>query len=153
MLARLCRGDVGFDKLLMDLVDSATRSRIMRAVPQKDTVPELVLRRELHRMGLRYRLHSKALPGKPDIVFPSARVAVFVHGCFWHRHLGCRLTTTPRSREDFWQEKFAANQARDRRNEEQLRELGWAPVVVWQCEIQGYLPKVVAKVKHSLERR
>ena len=101
MLARLCSSDVRSIEPLMDSVDSSTRSRIMRSARQKNTRPELTLRKELHRTGLRYHIHVNALPGKPDIVFSKAKVAVFVHGCFWHRHEGCRLASTPHSRSDF----------------------------------------------------
>src|SRR5262245_43803528 len=101
----------------------------MRAVPRCDTTPELLLRNALHRLGMRYRLHVRALPGSPDIVFAGPRVTVFVHGCYWHRHEGCRLATTPKSNADFWQEKFRDNVARDRRAIEHLEADGWAVVV------------------------
>lgn len=119
----------------MDSVDRATRSRIMRAVPRQDSVPELKLRKALHRLGLRYRLHVKSLPGTPDIVFPRAHLAVFVHGCFWHRHVGCLLATTPGTNVSFWLDKFRANVARDERVTEQLIAAGWRTEIAWQCEI------------------
>jgi DNA mismatch endonuclease (patch repair protein) len=126
----------------------------MRAVPRLDTTPELDLRRALHRLGLRYRLHVRSLPGSPDIVFARSRVAVFVHGCYWHRHEGCRLATTPKSNADFWQEKFRDNVARDRRAVERLDARGWAVIVAWQCEVRA-APHLVAKRVSSivLERR
>lgn len=138
----------------MDTVDALTRSCIMRAVPRSDTAPELLLRKALHRLGLRYRLHVRSLPGSPDIVFVGPRVAVFVHGCYWHRHEGCRLATTPKSNADFWQEKFRDNVARDRRAIEHLEANGWAVVVAWQCEVQT-APVVVAERISSVvsERR
>jgi DNA mismatch endonuclease (patch repair protein) len=86
-------------------------------------------------MGLRYRLHAAILPGRPDIVFPSRRAAVFVHGCFWHRHAGCRIATTPKSNTPFWQAKFDRNAERDVRNTERLAELGWTVIVVWECDL------------------
>lgn len=134
----------------MDAVDAATRSRIMRAVPQKNTAPELLLRKALHRLGYRYRLHIRSLPGTPDIVFPGSRVAVFVHGCFWHRHSGCKRASTPLSNRRFWEDKFAANVVRDRRNEEELATAGWTVVVVWQCQIEHSLPDVVSAVERML---
>ena len=108
----------------------------MAAVPQRDSKPEIALRHALHRRGYRYRLHGKHLPGRPDFYLTQYRVAVFVHGCFWHRHEGCPRTTTPKANHDFWQAKFVANVARDQRNEDALRAAGWTPVVVWECEIK-----------------
>lgn len=105
----------------------------MAGIKGRDTKPELVVRRIAHKLGLRFRLHRKDLPGRPDLVFPRRRLAVFVHGCFWHRHDGCRYTYTPKSRVAFWTKKFAANVARDRRNEEALRDLGWRVLVIWEC--------------------
>ena len=120
----------------MDTVDSATRSRIMARVGQKDTDPEMRLRRALHNIGLRYRLHDRNLPGSPDIVFPRFGAVLFVHGCFWHRH-GCKATTTPASNAEFWRNKFEENMARDRRNVEALLNLGWRVAVVWECSLKG----------------
>jgi len=120
---------------MVDIVDAETRSRMMRNIRGKDTKPELLLRRGLHARGFRYRLHHKGLPGRPDLVFPKYRAAVFVHGCFWHRHPGCPKATTPATREDFWQSKFAENTARDRRNIDQLQSAGWRVLIVWECEL------------------
>jgi DNA mismatch endonuclease (patch repair protein) len=111
----------------------------MQSVKARDTGPELALRRLLHGMGLRYRLHSKKLPGRPDIVFPSRRAAVFVHGCFWHGH-GCRWGKLPKSRLDYWEPKIAANRQRDARQVEALQELGWRVLTVWQCELRDAEP-------------
>lgn len=119
----------------MDNVSAETRSRIMAAVGQFNTAPEMTVRRAVHRLGFRYRLHVKSLPGRPDLVFPGRRKVIFVHGCFWHRHR-CNLATTPSTRVDFWQQKFQANLARDRRNIRSLRRLGWQVLVVWQCQTQ-----------------
>jgi len=123
-----------------------TRSEIMARVPQRDSVPEVRLRKRLFGLGYRYRLHDKRLPGRPDIVFPRSRVALFVHGCYWHRHPGCRKATTPATNVAFWADKFAANVARDARNEDALRALGWTPAVVWQCEIERDVDAAVARV-------
>ncbi len=121
----------------MDTVDKETRSRIMASVRQRDTGPEMRLRRTLHRLGLRYRLNDRRLPGSPDLVFPRFHAVVFVHGCFWHVHEGCKLATKPSSRKEFWREKFEANQKRDRRNYDALAASGWRVLVVWQCAIEG----------------
>ncbi|WP_300162352.1 DNA mismatch endonuclease Vsr [Solidesulfovibrio sp.] len=117
-------------------MDKTTRSRIMSKVRQKNTGPEMKLRRSLHRIGLRYRLHDKKLPGSPDIVFPRFKAVLFVHGCFWHRH-GCKATTTPRTNIDFWHKKFNDNIARDRRNIDALQNIGWRVAVVWECALKG----------------
>lgn len=120
---------------MTDMVDAETRSRIMRAVPRNSTKPEIKLRRLLHARGLRYVLGRRDLPGSPDLVFPRWDVAVFVHGCFWHRHPGCPRATTPKTREDYWLPKFARNIARDREVTEALEEAGWRVAVVWECEL------------------
>lgn len=119
---------------MTDIVDAKCRSKMMARIRGRDTGPELAVRRIAHRMGLRFRLHRKDLPGRPDLVFPKHRLAVFVHGCFWHRHQGCRHASTPKSRVAFWTEKFAANVVRDARQEAALRALGWRVLVIWQCE-------------------
>lgn len=118
----------------MDVVDPVTRSRMMAGIRGKDTQPELIVRSFLHRAGLRFRLHAK-LPGRPDLVLPKYRTAVFVHGCFWHRHEGCRHAATPASNASFWQEKFASNVRRDAKVKQQHEELGWRVLVIWSCEL------------------
>lgn len=110
------------------------RSRIMKAVRQKNTKPEIIVRSILHRSGLRFRVHRKDLPGTPDIVLPKFRTAIFVHGCFWHRHPDCSQATTPKTRREFWQEKFDGNVERDDRKSRALSLLGWKVVTVWECE-------------------
>jgi len=120
-----------------DTVTPETRSRIMAAIRGADTRPELRLRRALHRMGFRYRLHDRRLPGTPDLVLPRRRAVVLVHGCFWHRHPGCRYATVPATREDFWTGKFAATVARDARTLAALRGAGWRVAVVWECALKG----------------
>lgn len=119
---------------MTDIVDRKKRSEIMARIRGRDTAPELAVRRIAHRMGLRFRLHRKDLPGRPDLVLPKHRLAVFVHGCFWHRHEGCRFASTPKSRIAFWTEKFAANVARDAHQQAALSVLGWRVLVIWQCE-------------------
>ena len=118
----------------MDKFDAATRSRMMASVRSKNTRPEMRVRKTAHRMGYRYRLHRKDLPGKPDLVFPSRRIALFVHGCFWHGHPCKRGDRMPATNVDYWREKIARNQHRDTANRLLLRELGWTPVVVWECQ-------------------
>lgn len=112
------------------------RSAIMRAVGTKNTGPELAVRRMLHRVGYRYRLHGRELPGSPDIVLPRFSKVVFVHGCFWHGHK-CRFGRPPKSRTDYWLPKLLQNKERDRRNRRALRALGWSVLVVWQCEVRN----------------
>lgn len=123
----------------------------MAAVGSKDTGPELKLRKMLHTLGYRYRLHDARLPGKPDIVFARRQAAVFVNGCFWHRHEGCRYATTPKTDTDFWQSKFEANRARDKRNIAALKRLGWRVAVVWQCKLKSP-QKVLSRVVRFLDR-
>src|SRR4051812_16902981 len=110
---------------MADVVDRATRSRMMSGIRGKNTRPELIVRRYLHGQGLRFRLHDKRLPGRPDLVFPKYRVAVQVHGCFWHRHPGCEFAYRPKSNTSFWEQKLESNVKRDRRNEDALRDRGW----------------------------
>lgn len=111
-----------------------SRSDIMRAVKRSNTAPEIIVRRVLHALGLRFRLHRRDLPGSPDVVLPRFRTVIFVHGCFWHRHTDCRYTTTPKTRQEYWLPKFAANIERDLRKEAQLQALGWRVLLVWECE-------------------
>ena len=118
----------------MDIVSKTRRSEIMARIQGRDTAPEMIVRRTAHRLGFRFRLYRKDLPGRPDLVFPRYRAAVFVHGCFWHRHDSCRFAYTPGSRVRFWTEKFRQNVARDRRTEDALRSLGWQVLVIWECE-------------------
>jgi DNA mismatch endonuclease (patch repair protein) len=120
----------------MDVVDPATRSKMMSGIRSKNTVPEMIVRRYLHAQGLRYRLHANNLPGSPDLVMPKHRVAIFVHGCFWHRHTACRYATTPASNAERWKLKFDANIERDIRNGAALRAEGWRVIVVWECELR-----------------
>ncbi|NKQ13270.1 very short patch repair endonuclease [Pseudomonas sp. SST3] len=119
---------------MVHVSSSASRSEIMRSVKRAHTGPEIRVRQALYALGLRFRLHRRDLPGSPDIVLPRFRTAVFVHGCFWHRHLNCRYATTPKSRQDYWLPKFEANVERDARKEAQLQNLGWRVLVIWECE-------------------
>ena len=119
-----------------DIVDRATRSRMMAGIGSKNTKPELLLRRALHALGLRFRLHNRRLPGTPDLVFRRFGAVCFVHGCFWHRHADCAYAYTPSTRKDFWAAKFASNMERDRQNRCELLEAGWRVAVVWECELR-----------------
>ena len=121
---------------MVDIVDAETRSRMMAGIKGKNTRPELALRRALHARGFRYRLHSKKAQGRPDLVLPKYRAVVFVHGCFWHRHLGCRYATNPKSRAEFWEVKFAANVARDSAVRAALLEAGWRVATIWECALR-----------------
>ena len=110
---------------------------MMANIRSKDTKPELLLRKAMHARGFRFRLHDKRLPGSPDLVFPRYKAVVFVHGCFWHRHKGCRFATTPATRPDFWADKFQTNVERDKRHETALQAAGWRVATVWECEIRS----------------
>lgn len=120
----------------MDHVTPTKRSKIMAAVRSKDTTPEMKVRRLVHSMGYRYRLHSPDLPGKPDLVFSSKKKVIFVHGCFWHGHKRCSKARLPKSRVDFWREKIENNVSRDRRVKRALNRKGWRYLTIWQCEVK-----------------
>jgi DNA mismatch endonuclease, patch repair protein len=113
-----------------------SRSALMSRIGGKDTAPELAVRRLLHALGYRFRLHRKELPGTPDIVFPSRRKVIFVNGCFWHAH-GCRIGRPPKSRPEFWLPKLERNRSKDKRNRRNLRRMGWAVLTVWQCQTKS----------------
>jgi DNA mismatch endonuclease (patch repair protein) len=119
-----------------DHVSPEKRSKIMAAVRSSNTAPEMAVRQMVHGLGYRYRLHVQALPGKPDLVFPSRRKVIFVHGCFWHRHARCRYATSPKTRTEFWKDKFSTNVTRDRRVRRELKKLGWSILTIWQCELK-----------------
>lgn len=123
---------------MTDIVSPQVRSRMMGRIRSRDTQPEMAVRRYLHAAGLRFRLQAK-LPGRPDLALPRHKAVIFVHGCFWHQHPGCSYAYTPATRPDFWQAKFSANRARDRRTEQQLAELGWTVFVIWECQTRDEL--------------
>lgn len=122
---------------MIDIVAPAKRSKIMASIRGKNTRPELRVRRGLHALGLRFRLHRRHLPGSPDLVFPKYRVALFVHGCFWHRHDSCKLAYTPSANRQKWEEKFKGNVARDRRQIALLLQAGWRVFVIWECALRA----------------
>jgi DNA mismatch endonuclease, patch repair protein len=142
---------------MTDIVDSQTRSRMMAGIRGKNTKPELALRRSLHALGFRYRLHAKGVPGKPDLVLPKYRAAVFVHGCFWHRHPECRYASTPSTRPEFWSAKFCANVTRDNAVRLALSETGWRVATIWECALRtetgiAAVRDIVAAWLHGNER-
>ena len=137
----------------MDTLSSEKRSWNMSRIRGANTKPELAVRSMLHRMGYRFRLSNKKLPGRPDIVLPKYRAVIFVHGCFWHRHQGCKYAYTPKSRSDFWVQKFEGNVMRDKNNLSLLRKAGWLPIVVWECEIKRNADAVLGRVSGVLQRR
>jgi DNA mismatch endonuclease (patch repair protein) len=122
----------------------------MSRIQGKNTKPELLLRSLLHRAGYRFRLHVPNLPGKPDIVLPRYRTVIFVHGCFWHRHEGCANATMPKSRTEFWAEKFAKTIERDQQKQRQLEEIGWKVLTVWECELKSEPLKQLKIVENQL---
>ncbi len=122
---------------MVDTITSEHRSWVMSRIRSGDTTPERVVRSLLHRLGYRFSLHRKDLPGTPDIVLRKHKTVVFVHGCFWHRHPGCKQSTTPKTRKEFWRDKFERNVARDERNQCELRKKGWNVIVVWECKIKA----------------
>lgn len=121
---------------MVDIVDAETRFRMMAGIKGKNTRPELALRRALHARGFRYRLHSANLHGRPDLVLPKHRAVVFVHGCFWHRHEGCRYATNPTTRAEFWEAKFEANVTRDNVVQGALLDAGWRIATIWECTLR-----------------
>ncbi len=118
----------------MDRISKKHRSWNMSRIGGRNTKPELVVRSTLHRLGYRFRVHRRDLPGRPDIVLPKHKAVIFVHGCFWHRHSRCKYAYTPKNNLTFWQAKFAGNVGRDRKTVRQLRKLGWWVIVIWECQ-------------------
>jgi DNA mismatch endonuclease (patch repair protein) len=133
----------------MDTLSPEARSLLMSKIRGKDTLPELAVRRMLFALGYRYRLHSRNLPGRPDLVFPARRKVVFVHGCFWHGH-SCLKGRLPRTRPEFWAAKIGGNKLRDRRNRWALAKLGWRSIVVWECKLRD-AERTAARLVEFLE--
>ena len=134
---------------MADIFEREKRSEIMSRIRGRDTKPELVVRRIAHGLGFRYRLHRKDLPGCPDLVFPRYRAVIMVHGCFWHRHPDCKYAYSPKTRVQFWENKFKGNVVRDRRNELALSDRGWRTMVIWECETKDH-ESVAARVTSFL---
>ena len=127
----------------MDRITREHRSWNMGRIKSCNTKPEIVVRSLLHNMGYRFRLHRKDLPGKPDIALPRYKSVIFVHGCFWHRHKGCKNTTSPKTKKTFWREKFRANVERDRKVQKEMKSMGWKIQIIWECELSD--PEEVRK--------
>ncbi len=125
--------------IFMDKVSPEIRSHTMAAVKSYNTKPEVAVRKLLHSLGYRFRLQRKDLPGRPDIVLPKYKIAIFVNGCFWHRHEGCKRATMPTSHLEYWEPKFARNIMRDKENYRKLEALGWSVRIIWECEINSIL--------------
>ncbi len=138
---------------MADILTKAKRSWNMSRIKGKDTKPELLLRRLLHRRGFRFCLHDKKLPGRPDIVLPRYRTVIFVNGCFWHRHSGCRYAYTPKSRQEFWSSKFEATVKRDKEKKEKLKKEEWNVIVVWECELKKNADKMADKISSMIKKK
>ena len=137
---------------MTDTVYAATRSRIMSSVPQRDTQPELKVRSLLHRLGYRFRVAKRNLPGRPDIVLTRYRSVIFVHGCFWHQHAGCRRAAKPNSNAEYWLKKLNRNVQRDIQNARNLKQLGWRVLVIWECELRD-LERVETRIHDFFQYR
>ena len=135
---------------MADVHSPAIRSFNMSRIGGKDTAPEIALRSELHKAGVRFRIHRKDLPGTPDIVLPKARIVVFVHGCFWHRHPGCRFTTSPKTNGTFWTDKFVRTVERDTANIRSLELSGWTVIVAWECDIRRSATEVAHHIRRAM---
>ena len=135
---------------MVDTISAERRSWNMSRIKGRDTRPEMRLRSLLHRAGFRFRLHARDLPGKPDIVLPKYHTVIFVHGCFWHRHEGCRNATTPSTRAEFWQAKFDGNVERDNRNRVALETASWTVMTVWECELKADADRIVQQLSTEM---
>ena len=122
--------------MMIDIVSQKTRSRMMASIPSRNTKPEVLVRKLLHSQGFRFRLHQKICGVRPDIVLSKYKTCIFVHGCFWHRHEGCNLASTPKTRQEFWEAKFKSNVSRDLRTAKQLEINGWNVIIIWECEVR-----------------
>ncbi len=136
----------------MDTLTAAERSERMALIRSKDTKPEWAVRQLVHRLGYRYRLHRKDLPGSPDLTFPSRKKVIFVHGCFWHAHKGCKVANRPKTHRPFWDKKFRLNVERDRANEVSLRNRGWKVLTIWECETKDHKP-LAKRIRSFLDSR
>ena len=135
---------------MADVVSPAKRSQMMSAIKGKNSLPEMVVRKALFAMGHRFRVHRRDLPGTPDIAMPGRKIAIFVHGCFWHAHQGCKYAKTPSTRTEFWTTKLQGNVERDRRTADKLAEMGWRVLNVWECSTRN--PEAVAGLSEALQR-
>lgn len=120
----------------MDVFSPEKRSQVMSRIRGKDTKPEKIIRSILHKLGFRFRINRKDLPGTPDIVLPKHKTVIFVHGCFWHQHEGCKIASKPKSNAEYWKAKFTKNVERDKKNQEDIRIMGYRVIVIWECEVK-----------------
>ena len=136
----------------MDKISKKHRSWNMSQIPNKNTAPEKIVRSILHKLGYRFRLHRKDLPGSPDIVLPKHRTVIFVHGCYWHRHEGCKYAYNPKTRKAFWQNKFNENINRDKNTKKSLQRLGWRVIIIWECQSKN-TNSLILLLNKSLNKR
>ena len=137
---------------MADRLTPEKRSWNMSRIRGKDTGIEVAVRKELFRRGYRFRKNDRRYPGHPDIVLPKYKTAIFINGCFWHRHENCKLATTPKTRQDFWQAKFEKNVENDRKHVNELKSMGWNVITVWECEIKSDLEKTVGEIEKSMKQ-
>lgn len=137
---------------MVDTLSPRQRSARMALVRGKDTRPELLVRRLVHGLGYRYRLHARDLPGTPDLVFAGRGKVIFVHGCFWHRHARCSLARLPKSRGEFWLPKLEGNAARDKRSARALKRLGWGVMTIWECQLKNAV-RLEARIRRFLDEK
>ncbi len=135
---------------MVDHLTKNARSWNMSRIRSKDTKPEKIVRSMLHRIGYRFRLHRKDLPGKPDIVLPKYKTVIFIHGCFWHRHKGCKRCTTPSTNQKYWIPKLEHNVVKDKTNQKVIKKSGWKPIIIWECETKD-LVKLSKKINKALK--
>lgn len=138
--------------MMADVHTREQRSLNMSRIRSRDTKPEVRLRSLLHKAGYRFRLHASELPGRPDIVMPKHRAVIFVNGCFWHRHEGCRFTTTPATRAEFWQKKFDGTIKRDERNCDLLEKSGWRVIIIWECDLKAFPERTLGEITKQLRK-
>lgn len=136
---------------MADRISPEHRSWNMSRIKGKDTKIEVMVRQYLFHYGFRFRKNDKRYPGKPDVILPKYKTAIFVHGCFWHRHEGCKLATTPKTRTEFWMEKFSKNVANDKKHYEELKKMGWNVIVIWECELENDFEGTMQKIMHNIK--
>ena len=136
---------------MADRISPEHRSWNMSRIKGKDTKIEVMVRQYLFHYGFRFRKNDKRYPGKPDVILPKYKTAIFVHGCFWHRHEGCKLATTPKTRTEFWMEKFSKNIANDKKHYEELQKMGWNVIVIWECELEKAFEETMQKIMHNIK--
>ena len=136
---------------MADRISPEHRSWNMSRIKGKDTKIEVMVRQYLFHYGFRFRKNDKRYPGKPDVILPKYKTAIFVHGCFWHRHEGCKLATTPKTRTEFWMDKFAKNVANDKKHYEELQKMGWNVIVIWECELENDFEETMQKIMHNIK--